>query len=169
MKWDQIVKFICLFIQQIFVEPLLCAPGTFLDTENIAENKTRVPIMLNDLSKIIWLVQRITTTRTYHSIYISFLTELCKINYSCNDKNQLLKKRGTCPPSSLQHLFSVSQSCLRQLKISTCPSFALFKIASPRKWLPRKAQAHHVEYCVTRVIFMDGKPVPEAFSEQSIK
>lgn len=169
MKWDQIVNFICLFIQQIFVEPLLCAPGTVLDPGDIAENKTRVPIMLNELSKITWLVQRITTTRTYHSTYISFLTELCKINYSCNDKNQLLKKRGTCPPPSLQSPFSVSQSCLWQLEISTCLSFALFKIASPRKWLPGKAQAHHVEHYVTRVIFMDGKPVPEAFSEQSIK
>lgn len=47
----------------------------------------RVPILLSDLSKIIWLVHRIPVTRTYHSTYSSFLTN-SDINYSCNDKTR---------------------------------------------------------------------------------
>lgn len=45
----QIVKFIHLFIQQIFAEPLLCVSGTVLDTGDMAENKT-VFIPFNDMS-----------------------------------------------------------------------------------------------------------------------
>lgn len=32
MKWGWIIKFTHLFLQEMFVQHLLCAPGTFLDT-----------------------------------------------------------------------------------------------------------------------------------------
>ena len=51
-----------------------CAPGT----GEIAENKTECPVLLNDLSKVTWLLHRVTVTRTYLSTYSSPLTNWMK-------------------------------------------------------------------------------------------